>query len=102
MDRNNDTATVNWTQPKATDNSNDVAVILVNTNNRPGSKFHKGSTGVMYYAVDKAGNKSPTCTVVVIVESEYKRQIPQASLKSALMSMVTRMTMKFKILMIIS
>ena len=48
-------AIVNWTEPGATDNSDDVT--LSSTRN-PGAKFYIGTTNVTYTAIDPSGNKA--------------------------------------------
>ncbi|KAL5012413.1 hypothetical protein ScPMuIL_010964 [Solemya velum] len=69
-DRNSNTATVSWDPPTATDNSGvPPTVELVDTDFGPGSQFPVGSTFVTYRAVDGAGNESPMCTMMVIVET---------------------------------
>jgi gliding motility-associated-like protein len=57
-------ATVNWTQPSASDNCG--SPINLTSSKAPGSTFTLGTTTVTYTAVDAAGN-SATCSFNVVV-----------------------------------
>ena len=63
--QNNDSATITWTEPTATDNSGSQTLTSSHT---PGSKFSIGAvTSVEYRAVDSAGNEGVASFTVTIV-----------------------------------
>ena len=56
------TAVVNWTNPKATDNSRTKPTVTCNVES--GSKFGIGETEVLCQAIDPAGNRA-TCVFTI-------------------------------------
>ena len=60
-------ASVFWTAPQVTDNSQQIAIITVTCGNESGSQFEIGKTEISCQAVDAAGNQA-TCTFAVKVE----------------------------------
>nr|XP_022308447.1 sushi, von Willebrand factor type A, EGF and pentraxin domain-containing protein 1-like isoform X3 [Crassostrea virginica] len=66
-DKLSQTTVVNWTQPTATDNSDEVTVYQTK-GGPPGSSFPVGQTEVRYQASDANNNTSPECTFFINVE----------------------------------
>lgn len=69
--RKNDPVVVNWKEPEAKDNSNDVKLIQ-KQGPRPGSSFKVGIKTIRYQAEDGSGNLSPPCVFLVIVQGRYQ------------------------------
>ena len=59
-----DFATLNWTEPNATDNS---GVVTVSSSNTPGLRFYIGSTNVTYTAIDPSGNRATSTFKVTVI-----------------------------------
>ena len=69
-DKLSQTAVVNWTQPTARDNSDEVTVYQTK-GGPPGSSFPVGQTEVRYQASDANNNTSTECTFFINVEGMY-------------------------------
>ena len=69
-------AQVNWTEPVATDNLDDVPSLT--SNYKPPQRFSQGTHVIMYTAMDQSGNKA-NCTFAIKV----------IGIKSYLMMVVT-------------
>ena len=61
------TATVTWTQPSVTDNSNSYTLT---SSHRPGDSFPIGSTSVTYTATDPSDNMA-TISFTITVTGNY-------------------------------
>ena len=62
-----DNATVNWTEPTATDNS---GYFTLHSSHAPGQLFPYGVTSVNFTAVDPSGNKVSISFIVTVVIDE--------------------------------
>ena len=69
MDLGQNFASVSWTEPTVTDNSNDVTLTFTGNAANPGS-FSLGITPLAYRAVDSEGNIA-TCMFDIVVSGMY-------------------------------
>lgn len=68
-DKGSRSAIVNWTAPRATDNSPHKPTIIQH-GKKPGDKFDEGHHTITYTATDKSGNIAH-CLFQVVVKGTY-------------------------------
>lgn len=69
VSQDDDSVPISWTEPTATDDISEPELFL--RTRRPGDQFSIGSTTVIYYVRDAAGNIAGCSFQVSVVQSEY-------------------------------